>query len=58
MEVKWEMRRAFILLSGFFGGCFLEALIPPYSPDKALRLPVTAILAIIFGYFGARKRSN
>jgi hypothetical protein len=57
MEVKWEMRRAFILLSGFFGGCFLEALIPPYSPDKALRLPVTAILAIIFGYFGARKRN-
>jgi hypothetical protein len=43
------MKRAFILLSGFFGGCFLEALIPPYSPDKALRLPVTAILAIILG---------
>jgi hypothetical protein len=47
------MKKATLWLSGFFGGCFLGALIA--CPAKALSLPVTAVLAIIFGYFGARK---
>jgi hypothetical protein len=48
-----RMKGAFLWLSGFWGGVFLGALVA--CPAKAISLPVSAVLAAVFAYLGARK---